>query len=93
MIWKWSMAIDLPAHMVAMHTTFPCLYVCTAGSHIELHANGLVLVLSKLDSTSIRNLDATLAFFSLTLASALALSFLISSGRAVLRIRLEALAR
>ena len=93
MIWKWSMAIDLPAHMVAMHTTFPCLYVCTAGSNIELHANGLVLVLSKLDSASIGNLDATLAFFPLALASALALSFLISSGRAVLRIRLKALAR
>ena len=92
MIWKWSMAIDLPAHMVAMHTTFPCLYVCTAGSNIELHANGLVLVLSKLDSASIGNLDATLAFFPLALASALALSFLISSGRAVLRIRLKALA-
>ena len=91
MIWTWSMAIDLPAHMVAMHTTFPCLYVCTAGSNIELHANGLVLVLSKLDSASIGNLDTTLAFFSLALASALPLSFLICSGRAILRIRLEAL--
>ena len=93
MVWERSIAVDLPAHMVAMHTTFPCLYVCTAGSHIGLHANGLVLVLSKLDSTSIRNLDAALAFFSLTLASALALSLLISSRRAVLRVRLEALAR
>ena len=91
MVWERSVAIDLPAHVVSMHATLSCLYVSTAGTHIELHANGLVLVLSKLDGTSIRDLDATLSFFSLTFASAFALSLLISRRRAILWIWLEAL--
>ena len=91
MVWERSIAIDLPAHVITMHTTFSCLDVCTAGSNIELHANGLVLVLSKLDGTPVRNLDATLALFALALATGFASAFLISQGGTVLLVRLKPL--
>ena len=63
-VWERSVAIDLPAHVVSMHATLSCLYVSTAGTHIELHANGLVLVLSKLDCTTIWDLNTSFAFFA-----------------------------
>ena len=76
MVWKRSIAVDLPAHMVAMHTTFPCLYVCTTGSHIELHANQLVLILPKLDCTSIWDLNTSLTFFATGFAFPFGITFL-----------------
>ena len=64
MIWEWSVAIDLPTNVVAMHALFAALHIGAASSNIVLHANWLVLILSKLNCTSIWDLNTSLAFFA-----------------------------
>ena len=76
MIWEWSVAIDLPTNVIAMHASFPALHIGAASSDIVLHTNWFVLILSKLDCTSIRDLDTSLTFFATGFSFPLGLAFL-----------------
>lgn len=58
---RGPMTIDLPARMIAMHTTLARLHIGPAGTNIVLHANRLILVLSKFDGATVRDLDAPFA--------------------------------
>ena len=88
-VWEMTIAIRLPTDMISMHASLACLHVCPASSNVKLHANGLILVLPKLDCATIWNLYAPFALiFASTFAFAL---LLLSSLRSVLLIWLKPL--
>ena len=60
-VWEMTIAIHLPTDMISMHASLACLHVCPASSNVKLHADGLILVLPKLDCTTIWNLYAPFA--------------------------------
>ena len=66
---RGPMTIDLPAHMIAMHTTLARLHIGPAGTNIVLHANRLILGFSKFDGATVRDLDAPFAVLALILTS------------------------
>ena len=76
MIWEWSVAIDLPTNVIAMHASLATFHIGTASSDIELHANRLVLILPKLDCTSIWDLNTSLTFFATGFAFPFGITFL-----------------
>ena len=88
-VWEMTIAIHLPTDMISMHASLACLDVCPASSNVKLHADGLILVLPKLDCTTIWNLYAPFALiFASTFAFAL---LLLSSLRSILLIWLKPL--